>query len=689
MDFLVLLLAAGLGQPVTVPTEAQPIAVMADAATPLMPSLEVVVTEERPSTSASSAQLPAEDFRSLPRHSPGEVLRAVPGLHVSQHTGGAKAHQLFLRGFDAEHGQDIAVSLDGIPLNEPSHVHGHGYLDLQFLMPDTLDRIDLQKGPYDARQGNFATAGAIDLVPRDHASHSTVTGWAGSFGTVGGAGSSGTRGQRHRLLVAAEAERTDGFTAPGSAGALRGFGNYSVDLGPWRAGVMAVNYRQESQVADVVPRGLVEQGHLDRYGAVDGSDAVHSERHLLGLSLAREWASQQLRLQAYGQYRRTDIWSNYTYYLHEPERGDQLGQHDTRLHGGVQATYRRQDTPGDLTIQSAFGLQLQRHRVEQSLAQTERRIPFHQTAALGFDETALGLYGAQDIAVTSWFRVAPGLRVDHVLYRGDGERDEVYFDIHTNRPAVAHGVEKEWREAASALSPKLALIFTPLPDWDVFLNYGQGFFSHPTHRMIERPSARMPGVYGAEVGTRVRLAEGRLTVTAALWGADKDSDLRFDPESALPVEMQPTRRRGVDAEVDWRLRPWLRVTGDAAWIRATEVDGTPIPYVPAHSFRQVARLGYDQGARGLLVARQVGPRVVGADERVGGYGLVDTEVGFARERWSLSLGILNLLDRTWEDAVFSYTSRPRPGGEAYTGEHFTPGAPRTYRATVSARFDTP
>ena len=421
---------------------------------------EETVRARRPLTSASDRDVRRKDFLSFPHQNPSDLVRLIPGVHVSQHTGGAKAYQYFLRGFDAEHGQDLAAYLDGIPLNEPSQVHGHGYLDLHFLVPETVENIRIIKGPYDPEFGNFATAGAIDFIPRRTGETHTVSATAGMFGTARALGTFHVESGPYFGVGALETDHTEGFTDPGWADAVRANQGHTVLVGDWALNLMSHHYAQRSAATDVIPEEWVEDGRLGRYDAVDDSDRVASNRHLVGATADWDRGTQNLRLQGWFDYKQTTIFSNYTFYLLHPDRGDQQQMRDSRRVVGVNARYTHVFELGPTFWDVAAGVQWRLDMVDQILANTRERKRFNVVNDLDFTESALGAWARVEFAPAAWVRIVPGVRFDVIQYQGDGTQDERYFNIYTNQADTRQDVPRDWNETASILSPKASVIFT-------------------------------------------------------------------------------------------------------------------------------------------------------------------------------------------------------------------------------------
>lgn len=658
---------------------------------------ELTITARRPFTAASDKVVRDHDFEILPRQNPSDVLRVLPGLHVSQHTGGAKAYQYFLRGFDAEHGRDLAVYLDGIPLNEPSQTHGHGYLDLHFLIPESLDRIRIIKGSYDPEYGNFATAGAIDLITRTRAAVGAMGAGGGSHQTMKAIAYGGTTGARYTNYLAAEWGHTAGFTDPGRADAYRGFTSQTIPVGAASSlTLMSAHYHQTSAVADIIPKGLVDAGLVDPYGAIDDTDRVESLRHLVGCTW--DWADgeRNARIQGYYNYKDTTIWSNYTFYywndfwrdrgvdaiFSEPDLGDQQELFDRRHYFGVNAHYQRPFRWRERLFDTKVGIQWRLDVVDQVLANTRERDRFNVINALDFTESAVGIYLKENIVLTPWLRIVTGLRTDVFLYSGSGTQDEPTINW------VIDDVEKEWKEAAWIFSPKASLIVSPFEDWEVYLNYGEGFFSNTTQMIMSGASGTVPKMRGAEIGTRLFLLEDRLSLGLSGWLADKAEELVFDPLFGRSIPFGgATRRQGFDAEVRWTPSERLYLATDFTVVRARFRDeDTPIPNVPITMMTNSVGLDLPQGLRTLVRGRYMGSRDLDQGDEADPYYVVDLVARVDRSDWAVEVAVDNLFDSVWEDSVFSYASLAEPNGEEYSGVHYTPGAPLSVRVMVMMKF---
>jgi len=651
----------------------------------------VEVLGERPLSAASDSTIRNKDFMNFPRKSASDLMRFVPGLHITQHTGGAKAHQIFLRGFDAEHGQDIAAYIDGIPLNEPSQVHGQGYLDLHFLIPESLEKIWIMKGPYDARYGNFASAGVINFQPYRKKNYTwSLAGSGGSEYTFDALGQVSGTWQNMNTYVAGQWNRTDGYTDPGELMAGRGFINHSIPLSShWEMRILYTGYTVRSEAADILPKELIDSGDLDRFESLDDSNRVDVDRHLTGLTWEYLAKNKQAKIQAYYNYKKTMIFSNYTFYYYndDPAEGDQLEQSDERHYYGVHGFYKTINYAGDVEFSTETGLQIRNDTIDQTQANTHRRKRFNVINHYEFDETSVGAYLDERILLTYWCQLILGARYDMIFYNGDGIQDRKVFDIATNSEVIYQDVERDFSTWAYAISPKASVVFMPLKELSLFLNFGRGFVSTQARQMAWDNRHNIPAITGAEIGARTKLWKNRITIAASGWTALKEKEYVFDSEFGMSIERGKSRRIGFDFE--FRVEPlkWLYLGTDLNYVNAVFVEtGDPVPNMSNWIMTNYVSVTHPIGIRGSLRGRMIGPRTHDLDYHSRSYYIVDLLLGYEHEHFSIIGSVENLFNTKWYDSVFAYESRPYQGGSTVEGLHVTPGNPITWKLTAEVKF---
>jgi outer membrane receptor protein involved in Fe transport len=661
-----------------------------EAPAPETPEEEIVVTARPEQTASSDQTIRDADLEYFPRRTASDLMRLVPGLHITQHTGGAKAHQIFLRGFDAEHGSDIAASLDGIPLNEVSHVHGQGYLDLHFLIPEVVDRVHVQKGPYDGESGNFATAGTVqfDTDPGD-ASRAACHLGLGSFNTRTLLADVTLASATSSLRTAVQGEQTDGFTSPGRLEAYRAFGHARARLAQAQLDVVYAGYRARSQASDTLPVNLIQSGGISRFSSLDDSNRVDVDRHLAGLSLRGRLGDNRYRLVAYYNFKDTRIFSNFTYFYFHPAHGDQLEQSDHRHYGGIDGRIRFVSEPGGVGLASELGMQVRLDRVAQTQANTQRRIRFNLVNQYGFDEVNLGVFANQKLLLGERWMFLGTLRYDLNLVDISGLQDVRQLDIYTNRVEVKDDVPRQGFLSAHALSPSLSAVYRASDNWRLFLNIGRGFVTRPARDQANRHESWAPAVNSAELGSRVAAWGDMLNLAGSLWWMGRQSEWVFDSEFGGTVSRGQSHRAG--AELELRLRPldWMYLACDVFFIHARLDTGqgwAPVPNAPAWMATQVIAVDHPAGVHATVRGRFLGPRRHDLGRESPASYVIDLVLAYEAENFVLGLEVDNLLDVDWYDSVFAYPVRPAPGAPVDTGLQVTPGMPLAARLTLTVRL---
>ena len=615
---------------------------------------------------------------------PGELLEAVPGMIVTQHSGTGKANQYFLRGYNLDHGTDFATWVAGMPVNMPTHAHGQGYTDLNFLIPELVARVQYRKGPYYAEDGDFSSVGSaridyVDTLPRSLAS---LTGGSFNYWRALLAGSPAVGGGR--LLYALEVQYDDGpWKTPEQLKRLNGVLRYSQGNAGNGFNVTAMAYSARWNSTDQIPRRAVDTGLIDRLGAIDPSDGGRSRR----TSLSAEWRQSEdgvsRHASVYAIASRLDLWSNFTYFLDRPSEGDQFEQAEQRtvLGGSASQTWFRHW--GERHVFTTVGLQVRRDRLapvalHDSVAR--QRTDTVRTDAVTVESIAP--YLSSTIEWTEWFRTIAGVRFDQ-------QRFSVASNIAAN----------SGRAGSSIPSPKLSLVFGPWEKTEYFVNWGYGFHSNDargttitldpkTGQAVDRvdPLVRTKGF---ELGLRSQFAPG-LNTSLALWHLTQASELLFVGDAGTTEPSRPSRRYGAEWVSTYMPLPWLTLDASIALTRARFSDDDPAGAFVPGAPQRVASAGLVVGSlgpwSGSLRWRYFGARPLTEDGSVQSQStsLFNARVGYAVSPGvRLNLDVLNLFGRKADDISYYYTSRL--AGEPAAGVndvHFHPVEPRTLRLSV-------
>ncbi|HVF16540.1 MAG TPA: TonB-dependent receptor [Steroidobacteraceae bacterium] len=617
----------------------------------------------------------------------GELLEVVPGLIVTQHSGDGKANQYFLRGFNLDHGTDLATSVDGVPVNMPTHGHGQGYTDINFVVPELVRSIEYRKGTYYAETGNFSAAGAVDMRLVDELATPRMVVEAGEDDFLRGllAGSSSIG--EGSLLYAIDAAHIDGpWQLEEDFRKRIALLRYSQPAGDGRFSITAQGYEGDWRSTDQVPLRAVESGAIDRFGFVDGTSGGESHRY----SLAADWrgavAGGTLSASGYAVDYRLDLISNFTY-ITDQENGDQFEQLDDRRIYGTNLGWRRPFDLGGLSHSVNTGLQIRHDDIAAvGLYKTVARQRLATVREDAVKQTSYAGYATLDTRWTEKARTSVGLRADH-------------FDFDVNAGlAVNSGTASD-----SLVSPKFSLVLGPWADTEFFFNAGNGFHSNDARGTTIRvdptdgftPAERVDplvGATGLDVGLRTALIP-TMQLSVSLWSLELDSELLFVGDAGTTEANRASRRRGIEFAGIWNPLEWLIVDLDLAWSKARFTDFDPAGERIPGAVERVVSLGmaidHPSGWFGGARFRHFGPAPLIEDNSVRSDGttLVNVEAGYRLgKRWKVSASIFNVFDREDNDITYFYESQLAGESEPVADIHSHPVEPRTVRMTLSTEF---
>ncbi|MFC5555733.1 TonB-dependent receptor [Methylobacterium iners] len=641
-----------------------------------------------PIQASSAGVVTGAAINNRPVTRPGEVLEAVPGLIVTQHSGEGKANQYFLRGFNLDHGTDIAIQVDGMPVNMRTHGHGQGYADLSFLIPELVGAVEFHKGPYFVRDGDFASAGSVRIDYLDQVERNLALTSIGSFGYRRALAIASAPLGHGTLLVAGEAQAYDGpWDVPDRLRKINGVVRYSqgTTLDGFSATGMA--YAGRWNATNQIPARAVAEGIIGRFGTVDPTDGGDASR----LSLSGRWSASDsggvTRANAYVIRSTLNLFNNFTYFLDNPVDGDQFHQRDRRIvTGGELARIFKGELFG-LPMENEVGIQARFDDIRVGLFNTASRARIGTVRDDRVQEGSAALYLDNRVRWTEWLRTSIGVRAD-------GYDARVVSDNPLNSGTARDGL----------VSPKLGLVLGPWADTEVFVNYGEGFHSNDARGAtitvdpgnplfpLDRVALLVRSV-GSEVGVRTRAIEGLLS-TVTLFQLDFDSENLFVGDAGTTEPSRPSRRFGVEWTNHYALTPWLSLDADLTLTNArfSDVDpaGNRIPSAPTFIAAAGLTLGEGTGWFGSLRLRHFGPRPLIEDNsaRSRATTLVNARLGYNFDNGiSVQLDALNLLGARASQIDYFYPSRLRgEPAEGIADRHFHPVEPRAVRLTIAGRF---
>jgi hypothetical protein len=637
---------------------------------------------------ASQQLISGEELNERPVSRVGEVLEAVPGLIATQHSGEGKANQYFLRGFNLDHGTDLAISVDGMPVNMPTHGHGQGYADVNFLIPELVQSVNVRKGPYFADKGDFASAGSVDINYVNKLPKNIAELTFGSFGYARALAAKSTAVGEGTLLAAFEANKYNGpWDVPANVRKLNGVLRYSQGTVTDGFTLSAMAYSNGWNSTDQVAQRAIDQGVIGRLGSLDPTDGGTSSRFSLSSNFAQSSAYGQTKVSAYVIRSSLQLFNDFTYFLDDPVNGDQFSQTDRRTVYGLDASHAFDVRFAGIETQTRIGLQTRGDDIHVGLFKTIEPQTLSTVREDSVKEGNVGLWADTTARWTDWLRATVGIRED--IFAGR---------------VVSDTPQNSGNAQASMTSPKVGIVLGPWYRTEFYGNAGYGLHSNdirgatitvdPNDKVT--PLDRVPLLVrskGAEIGIRTRAIEG-LTSSLAVFVLDFDSELLFVGDAGTTEPSRPSRRVGVEWTNQYKVLPWMTLDFDLAYTRArfTNVDpvGDFIPGAPAWVASGGITFGGDSGWFGALRARYFGPRPLIEDDSVRSQQslIFNARAGYKFDNGlRLQLDVLNLFNVNTNQIEYYYLSRlPGEPIGGVADRHVHPAEPLAVRLTLAARF---
>lgn len=634
------------------------------------------------------------DILTRPVNSAQDILRSVPGLFIAQHAGGGKAEQIFLRGFDIDHGTDIALSVDGMPVNMVSHAHGQGYADLHFVIPELVEKVNFQKGTYLASNGNLATAGAVQFHTAEILKSSFLKLEGGQFNSYRVAGAfdlmskqGATKGTS--AWIGGEGVFSNGyFDAPQDFKRLNIMGKYRVTLDDKQILTLSASAFRSSWLASgQVPERAIASGLITRFGAIDPTEGGVTSRVNLNAELSTAINDNLIfKNQVYTSQYDFELYSNFTFFLNDPVNGDQIRQKENRrISGYNNKLIYNQRLANGMEWRSEAGLQLRYDDIKDiELSRTLGRFQTISNVALGdVQELNAAAYTDQTLEISDRFSINAGLRFDQFVFS--------YY----NKLLLTNA----WNQVTkNQVNPKLNLYYQLNNQLQFFVHGGTGFHSNDTRLILGGQTKQiLPRAFGWEAGTIVRPFKS-LLLTLSAWRLDLQQEFVYVGDEGIVEPSGKTLRQGIDVSLRWQPFSWMYI--DLDYNRTLprsieEPEGAQfIPLAPLQTsiggIHFTTRNGFDAGLR----YRYLGDRPANEDNSLNadGYFLIDAIVNWSPEMrhktapLSLFLTVQNLLNASWKEAQFETASRLYDEPEAVTEIHFTPGTPFFLKGGVELRF---
>ncbi len=637
---------------------------------------EVSITANRPVAASSQQFIPDKEYLLQPQGRPAQVLRLIPGFIAVEHSGGAgKADQYFLRGFDADHGTDVAFFTDGMPVNLRTHAHGQGYTDLNFIIPETIEGLDVFKGAYLPEFGDFATAGAVNFKTREVVKEGIVQLAGGQFDTQRHLLMFSPTKEKVRTLIAAEGYYTNGPFQNDNR-YFRGNLLGKMTLNPTVRSELTVTgtfHKSQWNGSGEIPIRAVTDGTIDRFGAIDPSEGGKTIRSTGRLNYHHDTtAGGRFFANAYGQYYKFDLYTNFTFFLNDAANGDGFQQSDRRVvYGGDTGWQQTLDFVGIPSAVTA-GVQARVDNIHARLGPQVKRNPLGATSDTNILEASYAPYLKAEFQPRPWARVSGGVRSE--LFT---------FDVRNRCPDCVE--QPAGKTTSTLVLPKANLILGPWLSTELFANYGEGYHSNDARAAVTPGGSPLARAKTYEVGVRSKpWGPQGPELIATVWQIDLQQELVFVGDEGTTEIRGPSRRRGMELAARGQIIGPLYVNGSLTWTKAEFRNGDAIPLAPELTAYGAVILQYPKGLTTQLQATYFGVRSLTEDRSFKAPSWVDVDlssrytlpVKLSQGRLEAFIFIQNLLDTHWEQAVFAFESRLRNEPAGVTDIHFVPGNPR-------------
>jgi len=683
----------------------------------------VQIQARRPFSTSSARAIRQFDMKTRPARSSQDLLMLAPGLIIAQHAGGGKAEQIFMRGFDADHGTDVGIYVDGMPVNMVTHGHGQGYADLHFLIPEIVETIDVYKGPYFSQFGDFATAGSVTFSTIDHPEKNLVKMEAGMFnsGELTTVLKIPTSGVHQSAYFAGQFCTTDGpFVSPQDFNRFNVFGKFHTHLS--EKSELAVSMGSFSSAWDAsgqIPERAVEEGIITRFGAIDDMEGGTTSR--TNFSVLYEYGkgtNNEFTIQGYSSWYNFKLFSNFTFFLADTVNGDMIEQLDNRYIAGINSKYVVRSKLGNISTKTTVGGGLRADNIHVGLWKSPDRIRSTIRRDDLVSQRNLFLWADEIFYFNTNWRLQLGLRGDYFTFDMDDKLDS-HIDTISHLPHASSYAQK------LIVNPKLNLVFSPSKSIDLFFNAGTGFHSNDARDVIisqrikeiekslhnkgfstaEIDSAliannfnpatgnieTLPRAIGTEIGAKLNIGKN-VILGVSTWYLYMQEELVFIGDEGNTEISGETQRLGIDMEARVQLAHWLWADVDlniakGKYINEPEGDNN-IPLAPRITSTGGITAIHPSGFEGSLRYRYIGSRPANESNSVvaEGYTLINLRLGYKIGKVTFFGNVENLTNTDWNEAQFDTESRLKYEPNPVSEINFTPGNPINFKLGISVHF---
>ncbi|CAM1346653.1 TonB-dependent receptor [Tenacibaculum crassostreae] len=623
------------------------------------------------------------DLDKKPVNSSQQILQRVPGLFIGQHAGGGKAEQIFLRGFDIDHGTDIALSVDGTPVNMVSHAHGQGYSDLHFIIPETIEKINFGKGPYYASKGDFNTAGYVDFKTKTYLENSRVEVGIGQFNTFRTLGMFNLldKNSTDNAYVAIEYLETDGFVeSPQNFSRINIFTKYRTFLKDNSSlSVSASHFTSKWDASGQIPQREVDNGNITRFGSIDDTEGGTTSRTNINLEHSKVLKNDvSVTSNVFYSNYNFNLFSNFTFFLEDPVNGDQIKQTENRDVFGFNTQFKKKTQLSNTPVELTIGTGLRADIVDNlELSHTLQRKKVLDQIQLGkVNQTNYYAFANSEFEFGK-FMVAPALRLDYLKFNYNDYLLDEY---------------KTFSKSQVVVNPKINVTYTPNAKIQWFLKSGIGFHSNDTRVVATQPNRKtLPRAYGVDLGT-VWKPTSKVAINTAVWYLLSEDELVYVGDAGIVEPSGEAQRYGIDLGLRYQLTDWLYFDSDATFTKAESVDNQSgennIPLAPKVTVTGGLSVNNYNNFSGGINYRYIGDRPANEDNSIvaEGYLVTDANISYKIDSITLGLALENIFDVEWNETQFATESRLQNEPNSVEEIHFTPGTPFSVKASIRYTF---
>lgn len=622
------------------------------------------------------------DLAKNPVNSSQDILQKVPGLFIGQHAGGGKAEQIFLRGFDIDHGTDLSLSVDGMPVNMVSHAHGQGYSDLHFLIPETIQKINFGKGPYYANQGDFNTAGYVEFKTKSTLQKSQLNIGIGQFNTFRTLGMFNVfeNKSNENAYVTIEYLATDGFVeSPQNFSRINVFTKYNTYLKDnSKFTVTASHFTSKWDASGQIPQREIDNKNITRFGSIDDTEGGETTRTNLNIQYNKT-IDTDLELQTNVFYTKYafKLFSNFTFFLDDPINGDQIKQQEARDIFGFNSQFKKQTNISNVDVALTTGTGLRTDIVKNiELSHTLNRKTTLNNIQLGdINQTNFYAFFNTEFEFGN-FTISPALRLDYLNFQYNDALQPVYKTLSTSKTIV---------------NPKLNFTYTPNKNVQWFLKSGIGFHSNDTRVVVKKTNKTLPRAYGLDVGNSWK-PTSKLILNTTLWYLMSEEEFVYVGDAGIVEPSGKSERYGLDVGIRYQVSDWLYFNTDATFTKARsleEITGQDyIPLAPKVTLTGGLSLNNYHNFSGGINYKFIGDRAANEDNSIiaEGYLVADANLNYKMNNITLGVAFENLFNVEWNEMQFATESRLKNEVNPVEEIHLTPGTPFSAKLSVSYTF---